>query len=304
MGKLDFVKEIICNKKYRTNFLIRKGFFEKISDEQFLKKVFEVKLNKDLDLNNPKTFNEKLQWLKLNDRCPEYTIMVDKYLVRDYIARKLGEEYLIPLLGVWDSPEEIDFTMLPDQFVLKCNHNSGLGMCICKDKSSLHIESVKKELKKGLAQNYYLEGREWPYKNVPRKIVCEKFMTDNSGELADYKIHNFNGEPKVILVCTNRFSKDGLREDFYSDKWEHLPVKRPGCPNAEASLEKPAELDEMLRLSRILAKDIPFLRTDFYVINGRIYFGELTFYPASGFAAFEPESYDELFGGWIKLPVN
>ena len=301
---VNLIKQLICNKEYRTNFLIRKGFFDKMPDVKFIKKVYRIKLKKELDLDNPKSFNEKLQWLKLNDRRPEYTIMVDKYLVRDYIGKKLGNQYLIPLLGVWDSAEDIDFSLLPDEFVLKCNHNSGLGMCICKDKKSLNIKKVKEGLTKGLAQDYYLEGREWPYKNVQRKIVCEKFMKDNTGELADYKIHNFNGDPKVILVCTNRFKESGLREDFYSNTWEHLAVQRPGYPNAENPLKRPAELDKMLELAKILAKDIPFVRTDFYVVNGDIYFGELTFYPASGFSAFEPERFDELFGDWIDIPVH
>lgn len=278
------------------------GRYNSMPDEEYLKKVFRTRMGKELDLEHPSTFNEKLQWLKLHDRLPQYTMMVDKYLVRNYIREQLGEEYLIPLLGVWDSPEEIDFAALPDQFVLKCNHNSGLGMCICKDKSNLDIGKVKKELHRGLAQDYYLTGREWPYKNVPRKIICEKFMTDNGDELADYKIHNFNGVPKLILVCRDRFQKQGLTEDFYSDTWEHLKVKRPEHPNAKHDIPKPEELEEMLRLSKTLSKNIPFVRTDFYIIDHKVYFGEITFYPASGFSKFEPEEWDEILGGWIALP--
>ena len=153
--------------------------------------MYKASTGKELNLIQPETFNEKLQWLKLHDRKPEYTIMVDKYRVREYIAKTIGEQYLIPLLGVWDSPEEIDFEALPDQFVLKCNHNSGLGMCICKDKSKLNIEKVRRELKKGLADDYYSFTREWPYKDVPRKIICEKYMTDSGDQLSDYKVHNF-----------------------------------------------------------------------------------------------------------------
>lgn len=273
-----------------------------LSDKTYLKWMYRLKIGKKLDLEQPKGFNEKLQWLKLYDRRSEYNIMADKFLVREYIARQLGREHLIPLLGVWDDPEDIDFDALPDRFVLKCNHNSGLGMCICKDKSKLDIAKVRGELRKGLQQNYYLHGREWPYKDIPRKIVCEAFMTDGGEELADFKVHNFNGEPKFILVCRDRFKETGLTEDFFSEKWEHLDIKRPGVPNASQPIPEPAELEQMLAFSRKLAEGIPFVRTDFYVIDHKVYFGEITFFPASGMAAFEPESWDDTFGDWLKLP--
>lgn len=230
-------------------------------------------------------------------------MMVDKYRVRDYIAEVLGEEYLIPLLGVWDDSDEIDFSLLPDKFVLKCNHNSGLGMCICKDKSKLDIAAVKRELRKGLKQDYYMENREWPYKDVPRKIICEKYMTDSeSAELTDYKVHNFNGIPRFILVCSNRFSEEGLHEDFYSERWEKMEVKRPNYPTNEQLLPKPKALEKMLEFSKLLSKDCPFMRTDFYLIDEKIYFGEITFFPASGFNSFFPYEWDKIFGNWLALP--
>lgn len=278
------------------------GWHDAMGDEAFLRKKFRVVMGKDLQLTSPVTFNEKLQWLKLHDRRPEYTMMADKYAVRDYIAHKLGEEHLIPLLGVWDDPDDIDFETLPDQFVLKCNHNSGLGMCICKDKSALDVKKVRKELRKGLRQDYYLTGREWPYKNIPRKILCEKYMTDMGRELVDFKVHNFNGEPKLILVCQDRFSQTGLTEDFFTPQWEHLPMKRPGIPNASQPIPKPEQLERMLELARQLSKGIPFVRTDFYVIEGQIYFGEFTFSPASGLTPFEPKDWDETLGSWLALP--
>ena len=179
-----------------------------MDDKIFLEKYYKSIFHNTLDLKSPKTFNEKLQWLKLYDRRPEYTMMVDKYRVRDYIAKKIGEEYLIPLLGVWDDPDEINFENLPDQFVLKCNHNSGLGMCICKDKSKLNISEVKRNLRKGLSQNYYLTGREWPYKDVPRKILAEKFISDSKGNLVDYKFFCFNGAIDCVMLCTDRESGD------------------------------------------------------------------------------------------------
>ena len=282
--------------------LLPDRFWAFLGDEAYLKIFFRARMSRRLELKNPKTFNEKLQWVKLYDRRPEYTMMADKYLVRDYIAKKLGPDHLIPLLGVWDDPDQIDFDRLPDQFVLKCNHNSGLGMCICKDKSNLDIQKVKKDLKKGMSQNYFLSGREWPYKNIPRKIICEQFMTNGGQELADYKIHNFNGEPRFILVCADRFSKTGLTEDFYTPQWEHMEIKRPALPNATKPIPKPEQLEQMLAFSRILARDIPFARTDFYVIDGKVYFGEITFFPASGTAPFEPSSWDETFGAWLTLP--
>lgn len=292
----------LTNRKYRILYLAAKGKYDCLSDKDYLKKIFPLYTGSILDLENPKTFNEKLQWLKLYDRKPEYTIMVDKYKVREYIAEQIGEEYLLPMLGVWEKPTEIRFDSLPTQFVLKCNHNSGLGMCICREKSKLDEKEVKRRLYKGIQENYYLKGREWPYKNVPRKIIAEKYMSDESGELIDYKVHNFNGKPKFILVCKDRFKDSGLTEDFYTVDWERMPVKRPGTPNSTIPMEKPKQLEEILELSRKLSKDIPFVRTDFYIINGKVFFSELTFYPASGFVKFEPEKWDTIFGEWLKLP--
>lgn len=279
-----------------------KGYFDRLSDEKYLKIKYRAKTKKKLKLDNPETFNEKLQWLKLYNRKSSYTLMVDKYLVRDYIKNEIGEQYLIPLLDVWNSPDEINFDELPERFVLKCNHNSGLGMCICNDKSGLDTEAVRKELKQGISQNYYLTGREWPYKDVPRKIVAEKFLESDSGELIDYKIHCFNGVPRFILVCRDRFAESGLTEDFYTPEWERMQLKRPDIPNASTQIPKPEKLDEMLRLAEKLSGEIPFLRIDFYFVKGKIYFSELTFYPASGFEGFDPPEWDKLFGEWLELP--
>lgn len=298
----SFIKEFLCNRDYRFKYLAFNGFFHNMPDDVYLRKLYKAMVGKDLDLEQPSTFNEKLQWLKLFDRQPDYTKMVDKYLVRQYVIKTIGEKYLIPIVGVWNSPDEIDFKSLPNQFVLKCNHNSGTGMCICKDKALLDINKVKAELKKGLDEDYYYQGREWPYKDVDRKIICEKYMTDENDQLSDYKIHNFNGVPRVILVCRDRFKDSGLTEDFYSDKWEHLDIHRPGIPNSKQKISKPVELEEMLLLSKQLAKNVPFVRTDFYTIKGKVYFGEMTFYPASGLEKFEPEFIDKQFGDWLELP--
>ncbi len=292
----------VTSSDYRFLLNSGMGLTRDMPDEEFLTRKYKACLGRDLSLTKPVTFNEKLQWLKLHDRRAEYTIMADKYAVRQYIAEKLGEEHLIPLLGVWDDPDDIDFSLLPNQFVLKCNHNSGLGMCMCKDKSTLDIEKVRAELRKGLKEDYYQKTREWVYKDIPRKIICEKFMTNGGQELEDYKIHNFNGEAKFVLVCRDRFSETGLTEDFFTPQWEHMPVKRPKLANASVPIPRPEQLEQMLGFSKILSKDIPFVRTDFYVIEGKVYFGEITFFPASGMAEFDPPVWDAKFGSWLKLP--
>ncbi len=294
----------IFDREYR--FLINGyyGCYKNMADDEYLKRKYKILMKSELNLNNPQTFNEKLQWLKLYDRSSKYTLLVDKYLVRDYVRDILGEEYLIPLIGVWDSPDEIDFDALPNQFVLKCNHNSGLGMCICKDKSNLNIEKVKRELKKGLKQDYYLTGREWPYKDVPRKIICEKFISNESTgdkDLSDYKFMCFNGKVKCSFVCTDRFSEKGLHVTFFDRNWGLMPFKR--CyPSCNSILPKPINYEKMLELAEKLSEGIPFVRVDFYESSGNIYFGELTFYPGSGFEAFSPEEWDDILGDWIKLP--
>lgn len=266
-----------------------------LPDELYLKLQYRAKLDKKLNLKNPKTFNEKLQWLKLYDRKPEYTIMVDKYLAKKYVADKIGEEYIIPTLGVWDSVDEIDFDLLPNQFVLKCNHNSGLGMCICKDKSKLDIAEVRRALANGLKQDYYHIGREWPYKDVPRKIIAEKYMGDS---LNDYKLMCFDGKIKCSFVCSDR--SENLKVTFFDNDWNRMPFIRH-YPASDNKIPKPINFDQMIELAEILSKDIPFLRVDFYEIDGKIYFGELTFYPGCGYEEFTPEEWDERLGSWIKL---
>ena len=270
-----------------------------LPDKLYLKIQFRTIMGKKLNLKNPKTFNEKLQWLKLYDRKPEYTIMVDKYLVKDYVAKKIGKEYIVPTLGVWDSPDEIDFEKLPEKFVLKCNHNSGTGVCICKDKAKLDIEKAKSELRKGLNQDFYLFGREWPYKNVPRKIIAEQYLKNDAGtDLNDYKLMCFNGKVKCSFVCSERSEK--LKVTFFDNDWKRLPFERH-YPASEKEIPKPFNFNKMIELAETLSKDIPFVRVDFYEISGKIYFGELTFYPGCGYEEFTPEEWDEKLGSWIKL---
>lgn len=271
-----------------------------LSDKQFLKKLYKAKLGENLDLRNPLTFTEKMNWLKLYDRRPEYTLMADKYAVREYIAGKIGEEYLVPLLGVWDNADDIDFSLLPEKFVLKCNHNS--DVVICTDKSTINEKEVKDKLNKQLKDNYYLHKREWPYKNIPRKIICEKYMENTNGEeLFDYKLFCFNGEVKLIQLNSGRFSGD-FRADHYDINWKHTDLVIGKYPMRGDIFSKPPCFEEMVDIASKLSLGIPHLRVDFNYWDNKLYFGELTFFESAGFMKMSPESWDELLGSWIELP--
>ena len=281
--------------------IIYNGPIKFIPDKMFLKIRYFFARGRRLNLKNPKTFNEKLQWLKLFDRNPEYTRMVDKYEVRKYISEKIGEEYLIPLIGVWDKVEDIDFVKLPNKFVLKCTHDSQ-SVVICKDKNNFDKEKSIKKLSKALKRNAYYGSREWAYKNVKPRIIAEKYMTDESGiELKDYKIFCFNGAPKVIEVDFDRFTNH--KRHLYDIEWNYIPasIQYPVDPNK--IINKPEKLVTMLDLAKILSKDIPHVRVDFYSIYGKIYFGELTFTHGSGYEKFEPKEFGVEMGSWLKLPV-
>lgn len=271
------------------------------SDQNYIKAYYYCKMGHRLNLTFPVTFNEKLQWLKFHDCRPEYSMMVDKYAVKDHVASKIGSKYVIPTLALYNSVSDVDFETLPDQFVLKCTHDSG-GVIICKDKVRLDQNSAIMKLQNAWGKNYYRYSMEYPYKDVPPRIIAEQFLSDDRADLCDYKVHCFNGEPKLILVCKDRYAASGLTEDFFTEEWEHLGVRRPAHPNSKQPIEKPEELAELLELSRRLAEGIPFVRVDFYISQHKIYFGELTFFPASGMTPFVPESFDQLFGSWLQLP--
>ena len=277
------------------------GFFNWMSDETYLKIAFRSLMGKKLDLKNPQTFNEKLQWLKLYDRKPIYTTMVDKYEAKKYVADKIGEQYIIPTLGVWDKFEDIDFDKLPNQFVLKCTHDSG-GLVICRDKSKFDIEAARKKISRSLKRNYFWQGREWPYKDVKPRIIAEKYMEDTStNDLKDYKFFCFNGVPKILFIASDRANpKEETKFDFYDINYNHLDFTN-GHPNAVSQPLKPIKFEEMVNLAGKLSQNIPLLRVDFYEISGKVYFGELTFSHWSGFVPFNPEKWDKIIGTWIDI---
>ena len=276
-----------------------------LPDKIYIKWRFRLKFNKKLDLSNPKSYSEKLQWLKLYDKNPDYTKMVDKYLVKQYVSEIIGEQYIVPTLGVWENFEEIDFSLLPNQFVLKCTHDSG-GLVICKDKTKLDKETAKKKIQNCLKTNYFWSGREWPYKFVKPRIIAEKFMQDSKDSeeegLTDYKFFCFNGEPKAMFIATDR-AKEGVETkfDFFDMEFNHLPFTN-GHPNSEKEIKKPEKFELMIELAKKLSVGIPQVRVDFYESEGNIYFGELTLFHWGGFVPFEPKEWDYKFGEWVDLP--
>ena len=272
-----------------------------ISDKMFVKVMFYINMGYKLNLDNPQTFSEKIQWLKLYNRKLEYTRMVDKYEVKKYVADKIGEEYIIPTIGVWDKIEDIDFESLPNQFVLKTTHDSG-GVVICKDKQTFNIEVAKNKLARSLKRDYYISSREWPYKNVVPRIIAEQYMVDESGyELKDYKFFCFDGEPRYCQVISGRDTRMCI--DFFDEHWVHQPFHEPKkYPFSDNVINKPICYEKMWDLATKLSKNIPFSRIDFYEVFGSVYFGEITFFPTSGMGGFDPEEWDYTFGKLIKLP--
>lgn len=281
------------------------GLYLWMPDKMFLRHYYRVKIGKKLNLDDPKTYNEKLQWLKLYDRNPQYPLLVDKYTVKEIVAEKIGEEYVVPLLGVYDKFEQIDFSKLPDAFVLKTTHNSG-GVYICTDKNRgifikkngkhYDISGLAKDIKKQLKKNYYLSSREWAYKDIPPRIIAEKYIGD---KVDDFKIMCFGGVPKIIYMESGRLSETTC--DFFDADFMRLELRQLD-PNSEKVIEKPIFFAEMMELARKLSAEFPQVRVDFFRSEGKLYFAELTFYNWGGFAKFEPEQWDKTLGDWLDLP--
>lgn len=270
-----------------------------VPDKIFLKLLYKERMGQRLNIDNPTKFSEKLQWLKLNDRNPEYTRMVDKYEAKVYVAEKLGDKYIIPTLGVWDKFDDIDFDALPEKFVLKCTHDSG-GLVICHDKSKLDMDSARAKIERCLKRNYYWSSREWPYKNVKPRIIAEQFLEDMD-ELVEYKMFCFDGEVKMILVCKGQGHSAGRTNDYCDLNLHRFPFTSLN-PNSKGDLPIPKEMPEILDIAQKLSAGIPQLRVDTYVADGKIYFGELTFFHNSGMCTFDPPEWDEKLGEWINLP--
>ena len=273
-----------------------------IHDKAWLQIKYFKWFRKFVNFRSPKTFNEKIQWLKLYDHNPDHIIMADKYEAKIKLKDMIGDQYIIPTLGVWDSFDEIDFNLLPDKFVLKTTHDCG-GIVICENKNELDKDAAKKFLTSHLKRDYYLTAREWPYKHIKPRIIAEEYISDGSSKgLTDYKVFNFNGEPYCIQVDFDRFSEH--KKNLYDKDWNLLPFSFNYPSHPEIEIQRPEQLEDMLRLSKMISKNEMFVRTDFYSVNGKIYIGEVTYYPASGYGKFTPEKYDYIFGDMIKLPTD
>lgn len=304
MGKLNKAFHFLFHNPSEIlayGFMKTAGF---ISDDIYLKILYRLKMGRKLDLINPDTYNAKLQWLKLYDRDPKYTDMVDKYEAKRIAANIIGEDHIIPTYGIWNNFDEIDFSILPDQFVLKTTHGGGnRDVIICKNKNSFGIKSARNILTTSIRHNaIYKNFREWPYKNIKPRIIAEKYMVDESGQLNDYKFYCFNGIPKIVLIVTGRASKDGPFYDYFDNDFKHLPYRTKGAPNYNGKIAKPESFEKMLDVSKALAQGIPHVRIDLYNTSGEIYFGEWTFYDASGYDKYDPDEWDSKIGSWIKLP--
>lgn len=274
-----------------------------LPDRWHIRYYFRKKVGYTCHLNAPRSFNEKIQWLNLHDRNPLYTKLTDKVLVKEFVSENLGSEYVIPTLaGGFSRFDDIPFDKLPNQFVLKCNHDSK-STIVCTDKNCFDYHSAKIKLEYALRKNYYHHvGKQWGYKNIKPVIFVEKYLGDEFGELWDYKFMMFNGQCKSIFLFVDRFSDKGMKMNCYDENWNLQPFTR-GNPNTDFEIPKPKNLDEMLCVARRLAALVnnAFVRVDLYDMHGRIYFGEYTFYPGAGFDKFEPQEWDFILGDWIDI---
>ena len=296
------IKCIIKNPALLFLTLGHREFFNWMSDKLYLQIAFRARMHKKLNLENPQTFSEKLQWLKLYNRRTIYTKLVDKYEVKPIVEKIIGKEYIIPTIGVWDNFDDINFDDLPNQFVLKCTHDSG-GLVVVKDKSKMDIPNTKETINKCLAHSFFWGMREWPYKNVKPRIIAEQYMEDSkTAELRDYKFFCFDGTVKALFIASDRMTKgEETKFDFFDENYNHLPFQN-GHPNANTLPEKPTCFNEMKQIAAKLSVGFPHVRVDLYEVNGKVYFGEMTFFHWSGMTPFTPEEWDYMFGEWIKLP--
>lgn len=301
MNYISKIKRYLTDVNYRFYVNNTLGLCKKVDDETVIKRIYKVFFKYDLPLNNPQTFNEKLQWLKLYDKNPLYTTLVDKYEVKKYVSNLIGDKYIIKTYGIYDSFDDIDFNSLPNQFVMKCTHDSG-GVVICKDKRIFNYKKARKVINKSLKRNYYYKWREWPYKNVKPRIIIEEYLEDNKAHsLDDYKFFCFNGKVDCVMVCIDRNIGD-TKFYFFDRNWllKRYNIRGKNAPK-NFTLEKPSNLDSMFKIAEILSKDFPFVRIDLYSCDNSIYFGEYTFYPQSGYDKNLILESDNYFGSLIDI---
>ncbi len=303
MKKKNRIVGFIKDPKVRFGYLSHSGLLNWMDDEKYIKRKWRLNFNKDINLDNPKTFNEKMQWLKLHDRKDIYTTMVDKYEAKKYVANIIGEEYIIPTLGIYGKFDDINFEDLPKQFVIKCTHDSG-GLIICRDKSKLDIKKARRKINKCLKRNYYYSGREWPYKNVKPRIIIEKYMEDKENKsMRDYKFFCFNGKPEIMYLSEGLEDHKTAGMSFYDMNMKLTDCRRADYRPLDYMPKKPVNFEKMKKFSTVLSKGIPHLRVDWYEINGKLYFGELTFTTCGGMVPFADEKWDKKLGNLIDLSL-
>lgn len=306
---MNFLRKIIkfiTNKQFRFSIMSSYGFYNRVPDKKYLKKVFILNGGYVLNLDKPQSFNEKLNWIKINDRNPLYTRLADKYDAKKFVADNIGEKYVVRSFGVYNSVDDIDIGTLPNRFVIKATHDSS-GAVICKDKESFDLLSFKKKYSKIMRRNFYNRSREWPYKNITPRIIVDELLEDNTfinkeTTLIDYKFWCFNGEPKIMYVTVK---SSEIFENFYDTNFNPVDINH-GFPRHVPEFEKPKNFEKMLDLSRILAKktETSFVRIDFFNINGSIFFGEFTFFDWGGLRPFSDKDTDLILGKMIKLPID
>lgn len=298
MGKLNRYLE---NPALVYLWATSKGLTKWVPSELHLQLAYRIRVGTSLNLNEPRTFNEKLQWLKLHDHNPLYTTLVDKCAVKQWVAERIGSRYVAKTYAQWDCAEDIDISGLPERFVLKTNHDSG-GIAICRDRSAFNLEGARAKLANRLHRNYYWHTREWPYKNVKPCVFAEEYIEpDIDEDLPDYKLFHFSNGRIITLLMTDRFTEAGLTKTFFDEEWRPLDLIEGGHPT-RLDVAVPSRFDEMKILAEKLVGEFPFARVDFYESGNRLFFGEITFYPNSGFEQFVPERWDAEFGSWIELP--
>ena len=297
MGIFKYLLQVWHKPVFKRGVLFVAGL---IPDKMYVKMIFRGKLGYKLNLKNPQTFNEKLNWFKIYNRQSLYTSLADKYAVKQYVADKIGEQYVVSNLGVWNSFDEIDFDSLPNQFVLKCTHDSS-GAIVCRDKNSFDVDEARKKVDFVMKMNYFYACREWPYKNIPHRIIADVLLDDGSGhELNDYKFWCFNGKP-TYMYCTVKSSREKIYENFYDMDFNPVDIDH-GWPRRTQEFEKPAAFEEMKSLAAKLSERIPFVRIDFFYVNGKVYFGEYTFFDWAGLQPFKTYELDCRLGQLIQLP--